>query len=314
MMKSTREGKALWAVNVVLVLIVLFMGSLILLRGLGPAYQTSSKEEESKPVASVNGEFITEEEWSQELKRRYGQDLLLHILNRKVVFEEAKLRHISITTEEIAQELNSSIQGYDSEEAYYQQMKTELGLTRQDIELETAYRLVLEKIATSGINISDQDIDQYLVQSGDQYAATKQMKLSLIKVNSSQEAENVMGELEKGADFSQMARERSLDLNSRNQGGKLGVVEEGDPFLPKELMDTASTLEIGDIAGPFQWEDGYAVIQLTDIVMEEKKDPQYVREFIRKQLALNEAVPLSQLEEELRHKHQAQIMNGIPSS
>lgn len=312
-MKSVREGKALWAVNVVLVLSVLIMGSLILLRGLGPAQQTSPEEEDSEPVASVNGEFITEMEWSQELKRRYGQDLLLHMLNRKVVFAEAKARHISTTSEEIAQELKSNIQGYDSEEAYYQQMKTELGLTRQDIALETAYRLVLEKIATAGIDISDQDIDQYLAQNSDQYATTKRMKLSLIKVNSSQEAENVMDELEKGADFSQMARERSLDMNSRSQGGRLGVVEEGDPFLPKELMDSASSLKIGDIAGPFQWEDGYAVIQLTDIVMEEQENLQYVRESIRKQLALNEATPLAQLEEELRYKYQVHIMGSTPS-
>ncbi|MGF7049722.1 foldase protein PrsA [Paenibacillus sp. DS2015] len=314
MMRTIREGKTLWAVNVILVLSVLLMGGLILFRGLGPvpADQTSSEEEE--PVASVNGEFITEEEWSQELKRRYGQDLLLHMLNRMVVFEEAKARHISTTPEEVAQELLRNIQGYDSEEAYYQQMMTELGLTRQDIELETAYRLVLEKIATSGIDISDQDIDQYLAQNSDQYAVMKQMKLSLIKVNSSEEAEKIMDELEKGSDFSQMARERSLDMESRSQGGKLGVVEEGDPFLPKELMDTASTLEIGDIAGPFLWEGGYAVIQLTDIMMEEKEDPRYVRESIRKQLALNEATPLSQLEQELRHKYQAHIMSSIPSS
>ena len=51
--------------------------------------------------------------------------------------------------------------GYDSEQAYFDEMKSQLGLTRQELELEAGYRLLLEKIATSGIQVKDADIELY---------------------------------------------------------------------------------------------------------------------------------------------------------
>ena len=306
MMRIKRKERVLLAVNVILVVGVLFMGCLILFRGLKPL--TLSTEGARNAVAFFKEESITESEWVKELKRVHGQEVLLHMLNRRAVYEEAKELGIHISNDEVARRLKRDMKGYDSEEAYYHEMETQLGLTPQDVEAEMNYRLTLEKIAISNIVITDEQIDRYFVENEDQFQARKQFQLSVIKVSKRMKAEDLLNQLDEGADFEQMAKEHSVDLSSRDKGGRIGAVEWNDPFLPQEMMSAADSLQIGDIAGPFKWDDEYVIIQLTDIIVEEQEDMRLIRESIRKQLALNEAIPLIQLEDSLREKYEARIL------
>jgi len=91
-------------------------------------------------------------------------------------------------------------------------------------------------------------------------------------------------------------------------------VEWNDPFLPQEMLSAADSLQINDIAGPFKWDDDYVIIQLADIIVEKQEEIGWIRESIRKQLALNEAIPLMQLEDNLRDKYEARMMLYIPST
>ncbi|WP_438348289.1 peptidylprolyl isomerase [Paenibacillus sp. FA6] len=312
MMKIKRKERVLLAVNVILVISVLFMGCLILFRGLKPS--TPSMEGTRNTVAFFKQESISESEWVKELKRMHGQEVLLHMLNRKAVYEEAKERGIHISSDEVARKLKRDMKGYDSEEAYYHEMETQLGLLPQDVETEMNYRLTLEQIAISDIIITDEQIDRYLVENEDQFEARKQFQLSVIKVTSRMKSEDILNQLDAGADFTQMVSEHSIDLSSRDKGGRIGAVEWNDPFLPQEMLSAADSLQIDDIAGPFKWDDEYVIIQLTDIIVEEQEDMRLIRESIRKQLALNDAIPLIQLEDNLREKYEARMLVYIPST
>ena len=59
--------------------------------------------------------------------------------------------------------------------------------------------------------------------------------------------------------------------------------------------------------------EDYVVIQLTGILIEEQEDTEHIRESIRKRLALNEAMPLTDLEKLLRDKYKVRIVsiNGL---
>ncbi|OAB33583.1 hypothetical protein PMSD_15290 [Paenibacillus macquariensis subsp. defensor] len=289
------------------------MGCLIMFRGLGPVDEESKLPDGELPVAYFKKEPISNSEWEQELKRKYGQEVLLRMLNRKAVFEEAKVRDIHISPDEVNRQLKKDMMGYDSVKAYYDEMETQLGLSPEDVAEEMSYRLTLEQIAIGDIHISDEDIDNYREENEDQFEARKQFQLSVIKVASQEEAEDVLDQLEKGADFTEMVKEHSIDVSSRDQEGKIAPVESDDPFLPKEMLDAAALLQINDISGPFQWDKDYVVIQLTDIIIEEQEDTQHIRESIRKRLALNEAMPLTELEKLLRDKYDVRIVafNGL---
>ncbi|MWV47553.1 peptidylprolyl isomerase [Paenibacillus sp. HJL G12] len=311
-MMMTRQEKALWAAVIILAAGVLFMGSLIVIRGLKPAENVSESEEDQSgldAVASFDGHIITEDQWIKELKRARGHEVLLQMLNQRAVEAEAKALQIQVTPEEIAERVKAEAAGYESENAYYQAMSAQLGLGPGDVRAEAAYQLTLEKIATVDIRISDDAVDHYLEQHQEEYEPKKQYELAWIKLKGRKEANRTLDRLEQGEDFGKLAEELSLDEYTRMQGGRLGVIEEDDPFIPEELLRAAEDLEAGDIAGPIQLGDeGYAVMRILNIVKTEPLSNAEIRASVRKQLSLNEAVPLTQLEAELRDKYGAKLI------
>lgn len=77
-------------------------------------------------------------------------------------------------------------------------------------------------------------------------------------------------------------------------------------------METVLSLSKGDIAGPINLKDSYAIVYVEDILVPETPDENLIRETVRKQLALTQSVSLSELERQLRDKYAARIVAGVP--
>lgn len=304
----TRQERALRNAVVILAVGMIVLGGLLFwsLRAVS-ILKGEAAEGESTDIATAGGQPVTDREWMNELKKKHGDEVLLGILNHIVVGKEAKALGITLTDTDIEQELQRSMAGYSSEEQYYSQMQSELGLTRQEVREETVYRLMLQAVATEGITISEDAIDNYLAENSERFTPKKQMQLSMIKVDTYDEAEHVMDRLEQGEDFAAVAKEVSIDTESREQGGNIGMVEEDDPFWPSDLLQTAAGLDAGDIAGPLQTGDAYAVIRLEKIIDPTGPDEAEIREQVRRELALEQAAPLQQVESDLRAKYDTAI-------
>ena len=76
------------------------------------------------------------------------------------------------------------------------------------------------------------------------------------------EAEAIYNDLMAGADFAQMAREKSNDQANSMRGGELPWCGSGD--FVKEFEDAAFSLEVGEIAAPVRSSYGYHIIKLND--------------------------------------------------
>lgn len=304
----TRQERALRNTVIILALATLMLGGLLLwsLRAMA-LLKENNGENELSDVATAGGQSITDQQWMDELKKKHGDEVLIGMLNRMVVHKEAEVSAITVTDDEVRQELTRAMAGYESEEQYYSQMQSQLGMTRQEVFAETSYHLILEAIATKGIEISEADIDHYLDQNPERFTPKKQLQLSIIEVSSYEEAEQVMDRLEQGETFANLAKELSVNEESREHGGSLGRVEEDDPFLPEELLETASTLDAGDIAGPIQTKDTFVVIQLESIYIPQLPNRKEIRSLVREELALEMAPPLQQVESDLRTKYDASI-------
>ena len=101
-------------------------------------------------------------------------------------------------------------------------MKSQLGLSKQDLELEAGYRLLLEKIATAGIQVKDDDIQQYWVEHREDYITPEKYDLSIIVLKEKSDSETMLTELRNGKDFEETARSESEDAYSR-VGRQAGV-------------------------------------------------------------------------------------------
>ena len=99
----------------------------------------------------------------------------------------------------------------------------------------------------------------------------RMLKLARIRVEDGSGAQQILRELEGGADFQELAMKRSIDAKTAPVGGRLlfwfGRLNVGKLATMDEALEIAETLfelPVGSVAGPFQTADGYELYQLMD--------------------------------------------------
>jgi peptidyl-prolyl cis-trans isomerase C len=172
----------------------------------------------------------------------------------KQVDDNAQLNIIEklITSELIDQEAQKS--GVDKQPDFV----TREELTRRELRINAFIEDYIKK----------NPIDDQAVRSEyDRFKAQlsgKEYKASHILVSSEDEAKDVIAQLAKGADFARIAKERTIDSGSKDNGGDLGW------FLPesmaKPFSDATVKLQKGlYTTAPIQTEFGWHVIRLEDV-------------------------------------------------
>ncbi len=122
------------------------------------------------------------------------------------------------------------------------------------------YRQLKEKLAR-GIRITEAQMRRFYKERGlDQ---RQEVRASHIMVETRPEAEEIIKALKHGADFAQLARDRSLDKHSAPKGGDLGWWREGEVIGP--FAEKVFSMKTGEISEPFKSRSGYYhVIKVMD--------------------------------------------------
>ena len=105
-----------------------------------------------------------------------------------------------------------------------------------------------------------------------------------ILVDTEEEAAEVIAELAAGADFAELAIERSQDPGSAQVGGALDAAPRG-AWLP-EFDDAVWTAELGAVVGPVQTQAGFHVIEVVaeDTLVADELPPQQVQQLVSGEL------------------------------
>jgi hypothetical protein len=91
----------------------------------------------------------------------------------------------------------------------------------------------------------------------------KEYKISHILVGTEDEAKAIAADLKQGKDFGTMAKEKSKDSGSSQNGGELGWFYL-DVFS-NQFVEAARNLKKGEISKPVQTEFGWHIIKLDDV-------------------------------------------------
>lgn len=112
-----------------------------------------------------------------------------------------------------------------------------------------------------GINVSDVEIAQYYQDNKAQFMT---QRLAHIQLANEQDAKAVYDELQKGGNFVDLAKAKSLDKISGEKGGELGWVNANE--LPKAFEDAAAALNVGQYSQPINLNGSYHIV-----LVEERK-------------------------------------------
>ena len=116
------------------------------------------------------------------------------------------------------------------------------------------------------VNVSDEQAKQYYQEHLDKYSSQAQRRVSHILIEGDDEAkaQDILGELNAGADFAKLAEEKSDDFGSASEGGSLGWIE-------RDVMDPAfeeaafALVNVGDVTGLVKSDFGYHIIKLDEV-------------------------------------------------
>lgn len=270
---------------------------------------TAGMSDAEEAVAVVGGKEITRSELTERLMTGYGAEVLRDLMLREAVAREAASLGAEVTDEELDRELRKMSEGYGSEAEFYSSMLRQLGMDRAAVREDARYHLLLEKLATWDVRIAEADIRQYYEEHPQEFGSRIQYKLSWILLGTKDDSERVLGDLENGADFGDLAARYSLDGVTAEQGGQLGWVDEDDPFQNAKVLTAAGKLEVGEIAGPIQTDLGYAILQLNGKKTLQGKAYDDVHEEIRRGLAMAQAQSMQDLQRTLLAKYDAKVLD-----
>ncbi|MBN9655858.1 peptidylprolyl isomerase [Halobacillus sp. GSS1] len=208
----------------------------------------SSNADESEAVVETNGGEVTKEEFYQELKSQYGEQVL-----QTLVMKEVLANNYEVSDEEVNKELDTIKEQYGDN---FENILQQNGFADEEAFKETIrMSLLQEKAASEGIEISAEEMKNY-------YDRMKtEVQASHILVSDEETAKEVKEKIDNGEDFGELAAEYSSD-GSAQQGGKLGWFGPGE--MVAEFEDKAYELEPGEISEPVQSQFGYHIIKVTD--------------------------------------------------
>jgi peptidylprolyl isomerase/foldase protein PrsA len=216
------------------------------------------------PVAVVGGEEITEAEFVDTLKERYG-DQTLEAMIQEIILDQA-IETVGVTEEEVEEELTKlrTEFGVEDNDALLNTLQAQFNLQFDTIdEFADEYlrpHLVVQKLATEGVEVTEEDKLAYYEENEAQFA--EQIRASHILVEDEETVAEVLAKLEAGEDFAELATEYSTDSGSGARGGDLNFFGKGQMVAPFE--EAAFALEIGEISEPVESEFGFHIIKLTD--------------------------------------------------
>ncbi|WKA51116.1 peptidyl-prolyl cis-trans isomerase [Planococcus liqunii] len=274
-----RPKKRLKSGPLLFMILVLFIANLLWFI----AWLIPNAPENTEEVASVSGEAITQGEWMAAMEEQYGRDVLLEMVNQKVMETAAKEYDIKVSEKEIELELAMLRSGQD---------RTESTLAGDDPELlkdKVKARLILEKVLTKDIVIKEDKIEKFYKENQSLYDVEDAYRTRMIVVDSEKDAEEALSELENGSSFEALARERSLDTATGSLGGDIGYISADQNSVDPAIAETVTSVKVDGYSDPLKLKDGRtAIISVTEKAKGQTFSFKEVKDHISRELALEQ--------------------------
>ncbi|MBV1757843.1 MAG: peptidylprolyl isomerase [Dethiosulfatibacter sp.] len=245
------------------------------------------KEKPGTEAAIVNGEVITVQEYEETLevyksmyKNQYGdtaleteiepgvtllqylqENILENLIFEKIIYQEALKNNLTVNDTEL-DELMVEYKTFFADDQAYTDFLTSNNMNEEFLKNSLRTDEVIQRYVDfymENLEISDEDLLKYYEDNVDQFVSVKARH---ILVNSMEEAEDIMRQINEGADFSDLAMAFSTDTTSAVNGGDLGYFYKGQ--MVPTFEEAAFSLEIGEVSSIVPSDFGFHIIKLDD--------------------------------------------------
>ncbi|KYH28642.1 peptidylprolyl isomerase [Clostridium colicanis] len=243
----------------------------------------------------------TLEQYKQQYGENYAQNeevkenlkqAKLQVLNEmtaiEAIIQEAEKLKLVPSEEELKKEVDKSIADLKEaqnlkDDASYKEFLKSQGVTEEGLREILRQNVIIKKLQDEvgkNVKVTDKEMQEEYNKHKDKYPKDpeKPTKLTLahILVSDEAQAKSIKAQLDKGADFAELAKKYGTD-GTKDKGGDLGTVPVVDSGFDEDFMDAAMQLKEGEVSGvvktQFGYHIGYHIIKVT------KREDQPVKTF-----------------------------------
>lgn len=232
--------------------------SIALLSTVALAACSTGSSDGSSAVATGDGVEVTNEELQAELKSTYGNTVLQELIMEEVFVNEVGDDRAKELKEEATTEVETLIAAYGGEDEFNTVLASSGFSDREDYEHQVYYYKLMSESVSKYIEVTDEEIQT----AYDDY--TPSFTVSHILVDDEKTANDLIAQLDDGADFAELATENSTDTASAEKGGSLGEVN-ADSGLDETFFAAAQELAEGEYTTtPVETDFGYHIIKMDE--------------------------------------------------
>jgi peptidyl-prolyl cis-trans isomerase C len=201
---------------------------------------------DKRPLAEVDGSVLTVRDFVAGVTpgtRKSSEDILNSWIDRKLVDHEALSRHY-----ENSPDLNKMMYRYEN---------------------QLLKNTFIRRIIIPRVIISDETLEDYYSKNQNSFVKPATYRIQQVTVKTMDEAEDVLSNLQDGADFSWVAKRRSTD-SAASKGGDIGW--DSKAGLPEPLREIIDTMKPGDISSIIKIDSQYRIVRLREKTEEEVEE------------------------------------------
>ena len=187
----------------------------------------------------------TEEGQAQMAQAR--KDVLEGLIDKVLIEQGGTALGIVVTGEELEAQVVADIEAGGGQAAFDQWLES-TGQTREDYKEMLRQSLISQRV--------------WEIIAADVPTATEQVHARVIVAATEEEARQILALLQAGGDFVALARERSQDVATKDNGGDLGWFPRG--LVAPELENAAFALQPGAVSEPIHVGEGFHILQVVE--------------------------------------------------
>lgn len=240
------------------------------------------------------GEKYAENAEAKEILQKQREQLIKILIDNEIIKKKAKDLGIKVSDDEVNKKVDEALKGvkqnFKKDEDYKKALEREK-LTEEKLKTRikenTEIQLLTSKVydnVTKNIKVDEKDIKKHYNENLNEYTEKPNgVELAHISVTKKEEADKIKKELDGGADFSKIAKEKSTDKITKEKGGKLGFLTFKELYQ-KQYLTIAVGMKKGQVSNPIQDETGFHIIKVLDKTNYPPKKYDQVKDSIKEKL------------------------------
>ncbi|WP_158379493.1 peptidylprolyl isomerase [Candidatus Williamhamiltonella defendens] len=276
-------------------------------------FQTENQFDNKKYLNLINNMGYTPDEFAELQRQQLINDQLLQVFGNSefVLPNEIKRisalllqkRHVRMATLNLNTFQNRQQVTDEEIKDYYDKNKNTFTNPEQ---IKVSFIIMDAESMENKITVNKLEIKNFYEQHSAEFIQPNLKNYSVIQLKTKKEAYTTLDQLKKGAIFSDLAKNKSIDSLSRKQGGQLGWLE---PDTTVDEIKQAHLTEKGQLSDVIESSTGYFIFRLNDIKPSYVKPLSIVRNQLIKKIKQEKAIRayyvLQKITEKMFNEHKS---------